>query len=134
MLNITAPLKGGGAGSGLSDIRLTSKDPVSVTALVYDTSNRPVSVTYLLIDETSETVTLSYSSPDGWLIFNGIEYRNYQYDIFTASIVPLDYEGSDQGKGAIQVQEDEKLCVLNNINKELKKMNMYFTLITNTRL
>ncbi len=64
---------------------LTAKRPKTgdpLASVTYDAQNRPTVIVYNVgFTGNTETVNISYTV-DGFPIFNGIEYRNYQLDIW----------------------------------------------------
>ena len=127
--NVNLPMGRSNSMSGLTGMRLTSKDPQAVTEVFYDGSNRVTDATYTLVDGTSETVNLIYSV-DGWLIHNDIEYRDYQYDLFAAAIVPKDASQSTEGGTYQAAREDLLLETQNEIIKQLKLMNLHLSILS----
>ena len=127
--NVNLPMGRSNSMSGLTGMRLTSKDPQSVTEVFYDGSNRVTDATYTLVDGTSETVSLTYNV-DGWLVHNNIEYRDYQYDLFAASIVPKDASQSTEGITYQAAREDLLLETQNEIIKQLKLMNLHLSILS----
>lgn len=127
--NINLPMGRSNSMSGLTGMRLTSKDPQSVTEVFYDSSNRVTEATYTLVDGTSETVSLTYSK-DGWLIYNSIEYRDYRYDLFAASIIPKDDSQSTEGVAYQTSRENLLLVTQKEIIKQLKIINLHLSILT----
>ena len=127
--NVNLPMGRSNSMSGLTGKRLTSKDPQSVTEVFYDGSNRVTDATYTLVDGTSETISLTYSV-DGWLVHNSIEYRDYRYDLFSASIVPKDASQSTEGITYQASRENLLLETQNEIIKQLRLMNLHLSIMS----
>lgn len=127
--NVNLPMGRSNSMSGLTGMRLTSKDPQSVSQVFYDSINRVTEATYTLVDGTTETVSLTYTI-DGWLEHNSIEYRDYQYDLFAAAIVPKDASQSTEGVTYQNSREDLLIETQNEIIKQLKLMNVHLSIIS----
>jgi len=71
---------------------LTARRPLvgdPVASIVYDAQNRPTTIVYKLGQAgNTEEVTLSYTD-EGYLIFKGNEYRNYQLNLWEATLLPI---------------------------------------------
>lgn len=76
---------------------ITSRRPLvgdPIESVVYDAQNRPTTIVYKLGQAgKTEEVTLSYTS-EGYLVFKGIEYRNYQLNLWEGIILPISFEPS----------------------------------------
>lgn len=127
--NPIIPLGHSGSMAGRTSNRLTTKDPKTLTAVQYDNDDRVISATYTLVDDTSETITLSYTLED-YLEYQGIEYRKYSYDLFSAMIVPENPLVNDNFQLQEQQRVYETMSYLRDIKDELKKINNYFAFIT----
>lgn len=123
--NVNLPLGRSNSMSGLTGPRLTSKDPSTLTNVVYDQNDRVKQATYTLVDGTSETLLFEYN--DHGLVYNDIEYRGYEFDLFSAQIIQED--------PAVAAEAHlESMCVLRSIEEQLMKLNTYMAIITNTDL
>lgn len=85
--NVSLPMGRSSSVTGLSGVRVTSKDPKSVDSVTYDGDDLPISVTYTLVDDTVEVITMTYDE-SGNITVGGIEYRGYGFNIQTASLYP----------------------------------------------
>lgn len=71
-------------------------DPIVPGSVVYDASNRVTSIGYYIgFNEDVETVTFSYSV-EGYLTFKGVEYRNYQFNMWEATIERFSFEATPE--------------------------------------
>ena len=131
--NVNLPMGRSNSMSGLTGMRIVSKDPSSVDSVKYDSSNRVIEATYTLVDGTSETVTLTYTT-SGWLVYNRVEYRDYEYDLFGGSILPV---ASSQKTVAILERRAREAILLANqeeILKQLKLMTIHLAVISSEEI
>lgn len=61
--------------------------PIKPGSIVYDAQDRPTSATYL-VGKTEVLIQVSYST-EGYLIFEGTEYRSYQWNLWTGILEPI---------------------------------------------
>jgi|DEB0MinimDraft_6_1074348.scaffolds.fasta_scaffold21121_2 hypothetical protein len=67
-------------------------DPIVPGSIVYDSLNRITSIGYYVgFNDDVETISFSYSA-EGHLTFKGVEYRNYELDMWNATLKKIDFE------------------------------------------
>lgn len=61
-------------------------DPIVPGSVVYDSSDRVISVGYYIgFNDDVELVQFSYTK-EGYLVFNGVEYRDYEFNLWEATL------------------------------------------------
>lgn len=108
---------------------LVEGDPI--VDITYNSDNLPAQIIYRVISKSgTETIDLTYTQL-GYPIFKGITYLGASINIFDATISPL--IKTDPSEVLYQRQDDANQK-LGDILTEMRKLNTYFALITNTRL
>lgn len=94
-------------------------DPIVPGSVVYDTSNRVISIGYYIgFNNDIETVTFSYTV-EGYLVFKGVEYRNYQFNTWEATLIsisPAELEVARHAHTQVELKRASDLGLsLNNV-------------------
>ena len=76
-------------------------EPIKPGSIVYDAQNRPISAIYM-IGKSEVLIEVTYSS-EGYLIFEGTEYRSYQWNLWTGILEPVVSVAVDNGNVEVVV-------------------------------
>ena len=109
--------------------RPSAVDPIVPESVIYDNKNRVVSIAYFVgFGEQTELVNFSYTEA-GDLIFKGVEYRGYEFNMWEATIVPL-LKSDDQTAQLHTANELSTITLLNLPTNNMLTTNNDYDILT----